>query len=156
MRLLHALLLFPLFASPVFAAGDGGDHHGRRSPEQHFSDANTTRDGKLTQAQAAEGYKTIAKSFAKIDLNHRGYVTLDDVKAWKAAKKAARQANKQAGESPAAGGRSHRGAHRRNETSALDTGALGLSTDYIVPASGDGRRIGVDFLRTPLDRSNAS
>ncbi len=109
MRLLQALLLIPLFASPVLAQaappGPAPEHPARRSAAQHFADANTTHDGRLTLQQATEGYKSIAKSFAQIDVNHRGYVTMDDIKSWRAAKKAARQAARQAagGTRPAAG-----------------------------------------------------
>ena len=99
MRLLHALLLISMLSGPVLAESAtpaSTEHHGRRSAQQHFEDANTTHDGKLTLDQATAGYKSIAKSFAQIDVNHRGYVTLGDIKAWKPAKKAARQAAKHA------------------------------------------------------------
>jgi hypothetical protein len=109
MRLHLALLLVPLLAAPLLIANGRAQtapapvasaststapNSGRRSAAQHFADANTTNDGKLTLAQAQTGYKSIAKSFADIDVNHRGYVTVDDIKAWRAAKKAARQAAK--------------------------------------------------------------
>jgi hypothetical protein len=112
LRLHHALFLIPLLGAPLLtaqsqaqtslaAAGSAAttsvstaQHHGRRSAAQHFTDANTTNDGKLTLNQAQAGYKSIAKSFAEIDINHHGYVTMDDIKAWRAAKKAARQAAK--------------------------------------------------------------
>jgi hypothetical protein len=99
MRLLHAVLLVPIFCcGPVLAetASPAAQHHGRRSAEEHFNDANTTHDGHLTLAQAEAGYKSIGKAFGEIDVKHRGYVTLEDIKAWKAAKKAARQASKHA------------------------------------------------------------
>ena len=97
MRLFHALLLIPLFCAPALAqTATPPAHHGRQTTEQHFTNANTTHDGKLTLDQATSGYKTIAKSFTQIDVNHHGYVTMDDIKAWKDAKKAARQAAKQA------------------------------------------------------------
>jgi hypothetical protein len=106
MRLLHALFLLPLLTAPVFAgttAPPGAEHHGRRSAADHFADANTTHDGRLTLDQATAGYKSIAKSFSQIDVNHHGYVTLDDIKAWRAAKKAARQAAKHAESGPVDG-----------------------------------------------------
>jgi hypothetical protein len=99
MRLLHALLLAPLlgltFLAPA-AQAKGGEHHARMSAEEHFNAANTTHDGKLTEAQAAAGYKSIARAFSEIDVNHHGYVTMDDIKTWRAAKKAARLAAKHA------------------------------------------------------------
>jgi hypothetical protein len=98
MRLLPVLLLLPLLLAPSFAqsAPAGTAHQGRRSAAEHFADANTTHDGHLTLDQATSGYKSIAKSFSKIDVAHHGYVTLEDIKAWKAAKKAARLAAKHA------------------------------------------------------------
>jgi hypothetical protein len=97
LRLHHALLLVPLLSAPVMAQtapASAPEHQGRRSAAQHFSDANTSHDGKLTLDQATSGYKSIAKSFSQIDVSHHGYVTMDDIKAWRAAKKAARQAAK--------------------------------------------------------------
>jgi hypothetical protein len=97
LRLHQALLLMPLLIGPVLAQttpASTTEHHGRRSADQHFSDANTSHDGKLTLDQATSGYKSLAKSFAQIDVGHHGYVTLDDVKTWKAAKKAAKLAAK--------------------------------------------------------------
>jgi hypothetical protein len=99
MRLFHALFLIPLLCSPVLAdavAPAAAEHHGRRSAAEHFADANTTHDGRLTLAQATSGYKSLAKSFSQIDANHHGYITIEDIKAWRAAKKAARQAAKHA------------------------------------------------------------
>jgi hypothetical protein len=100
MRLFHALLLLPLLSAPAFAGSAGpadATHHARKSAADHFADANSTHDGRLTQDQAASGYKSIAKNFSQIDVSHHGYVTMDDIQAWKAAKKAARQAAKHAG-----------------------------------------------------------
>ena len=71
-------------------------HHARRTAPEHFAAANTTHDGHLTLDQATSGYKSIAKSFQQIDVSHHGYVTMDDIKAWRAAKKAARLAAKHA------------------------------------------------------------
>jgi hypothetical protein len=99
LRLHHTLLLLPLLSAPAFAQAvtpPTAEHHGRRSADQHFSDANTSHDGHLTLDQASSGYKSIAKSFSQIDVGHHGYVTLDDIKTWKAAKKAARLAAKHA------------------------------------------------------------
>jgi|HubBroStandDraft_4_1064222.scaffolds.fasta_scaffold887137_2 hypothetical protein len=104
MRWLHALALIPLLTGPLLAGPvlaetapqAASEHHGRRSAQQHFDDANTTHDGKLTLDQATAGYKSIAKAFSQIDVNHHGYVTVDDIKAWRAAKKAARLTAKHA------------------------------------------------------------
>lgn len=49
-----------------------------------FSAANTTNDGRLTQAQAsAGGLKGVARHFDQIDADHKGYVTLQDIVAWR-------------------------------------------------------------------------
>jgi hypothetical protein len=57
-----------------------------------FAAANTTHDGRLTREQAeGGGMKVIAKNFDAIDVNHRGYVTLQDVRAFTQARRAARQ-----------------------------------------------------------------
>ncbi|MSP01919.1 MAG: hypothetical protein EXR07_12845 [Acetobacteraceae bacterium] len=148
MRLLHALLLIPLFSAPVLAQTappPAAEQHGRRSAADHFADANTTHDGRLTLAQATAGYKSIAKSFTQIDVNRRGYVTVDDIKAWKAAKKAARQAARQA--AATAGG-----APRPAPAAARDPGprASGNWTDMIVPSTLDSPQIGVDVPTAPL------
>ena len=55
-----------------------------RKFHKKFDAANTTHDGHLTLAQAQEaGLKTIATNFAAIDTEHRGYVTFNDVIAWR-------------------------------------------------------------------------
>ena len=147
MRLIHALALIPMLSAPAFAETQpGAEHHGRRGAEQHFADANTTHDGKLTLDQAASGYKSIAKSFNQIDINHHGYVTFEDIKAWRAEKKAARQAAKDAGNgvvrvSPAM----QRGGSPR---------AMGTSTDMFAP--GEKPRMGVDLPKAPLDNPHSS
>ncbi len=142
MRLFHALLLIPLLTAPAFAetaALPAAGSHARRGTEQHFADANTSRDGKLTLDQAKLGFKSIAKSFPQIDVNRRGYVTLDDIRAWKAAKKAARQAAKQGGAPPAAA------MPRQSPRAAAPP------MDRMVPIQVDGPRIGVDVPKTPLN-----
>ena len=75
MRLFHALLLIPLFTAPAFAetaAPPAAGSHARRGAEQHFADANTSHDGRLTLDQAKLGFKSIARSFPQIDVNRRG------------------------------------------------------------------------------------
>jgi hypothetical protein len=49
--------------------------------EQRFKAANTTNDNKLTREQAEKGMPRIAKNFDKIDVDHKGYITLEQVKA---------------------------------------------------------------------------
>ncbi len=50
--------------------------------EQHFEQANVTHDGHLTLEQAKTGYKSIARHFAAIDQDKKGYVTVDDIRAY--------------------------------------------------------------------------
>jgi hypothetical protein len=61
------------------------------SAREKFEAANTAHDGRLTLEQAqAGGMRGVARHFAEIDLDHKGYVTLQDIHAWKRAKHAAR------------------------------------------------------------------
>jgi hypothetical protein len=155
MRLLHALFLLPLLVGPAFAQSSeppAAEHQGRRSAAVHFSDANTTHDGRLTLDQASSGYKSIAKSFSQIDASHHGYVTMDDIKSWKAAKKAARLAAKHAAADAASGVvRPGQEIQRWLGAKALDT-----STDMIVPGQTEPRRTGVDLPTAPLDGGKSS
>jgi hypothetical protein len=48
--------------------------------EHRFKAANTTNDGKLTLDQAKAGMPKVAKNFDKIDTDHNGYVTLQQIK----------------------------------------------------------------------------
>lgn len=153
MRLFHALLLLPLCGAPAFAQSNvvpAAAHHGRRSAAQHFADANTSHDGRLTLDQATAGYKSIAKSFNQIDVAHHGYVTMDDIKAWRAAKKAARAAAKHAAADAADG------VLRPGQTHLTGAQPLRTSTDMIVPAPTEPRRTGVDLPAAPADSKNPS
>jgi hypothetical protein len=64
--------------------GQGGHGHLR----QRFAAANVTQDGRLTlqQAQAAN-WRRVAKNFYDIDVQHKGFVTVDDIRSWRAAHK---------------------------------------------------------------------
>ena len=68
----------------------------RLSWEQRFAQANTTGDGRLTLEQAKAGYVTVARHFKEIDLDAKGWVTTDDIRAWHKARRAARSAPKAA------------------------------------------------------------
>ena len=53
---------------------------------QRFRAANTTNDGRLTLEQAqAGGMNGIVRHFQQIDADHKGYVTFQDVGAWRRA-----------------------------------------------------------------------
>ena len=58
-------------------------HHARVTWENHFANANLAHDGHLTLAEANGGDALVAKHFAEIDATHRGYVTEDDIRAWR-------------------------------------------------------------------------
>ncbi len=65
----------------------------RMKMRDRFEQANTTHDGRLTlqQAQAAS-WRPVARNFAAIDRDQKGYVTLQDIKDWMRARRAARAA----------------------------------------------------------------
>ena len=65
--------------------------------DQRFEAANTTHDGKLTKDQATKAkWRTVTRGFTAIDKDKKGYVTLEDIKAYNAAKKTAKPAVKPA------------------------------------------------------------
>ena len=49
--------------------------------EERFAAADQNADGKLTLEEAKAGMPRIASSFSKIDVDKKGYVTLDQIKA---------------------------------------------------------------------------
>jgi len=65
-------------------------HHTRMTREQHFAKANTAGDGHLTLDEAKSGFPLVAKHFANIDVDGKGYVTFKDLQAWYAMRKVAR------------------------------------------------------------------
>jgi hypothetical protein len=72
----------------------------RLTTEQRFERANVTADGKLTLAQAQQRYKTIARNFSVIDRTGKGFVTIEDVRAWQESTRNARQAARMAADDP--------------------------------------------------------
>ena len=54
------------------------------SLDQRFSAANVTHDGRLTREQAGAGMPLVAQDFDAIDIDHKGYVTLPEVRAFAA------------------------------------------------------------------------
>jgi hypothetical protein len=83
MRILFALLALPLFTLSVQAQTTSKEPaHKRLTMDQHFQQANVTHDGHLTEEQAQSGYKSIARHFAAIDKDKKGYVTEDDIRAY--------------------------------------------------------------------------
>jgi hypothetical protein len=54
--------------------------------QERFAAANTTRDGKLTLAQAQAGMPRVAQHFNEIDTQKQGYVTLAQIEQFMAAR----------------------------------------------------------------------
>ena len=87
MRILLALLALPLFVVSAHAqtaatsttTKPANAHH---TMDQRFQQANVTHDGHLTADQAKTGYKSIARHFAAIDLDKKGYITEADIRAF--------------------------------------------------------------------------
>ncbi len=69
-------------ASQAEPAGKSAPAEHQAAWEKRFARANITHDGHLTLQQAKAGYVTISRSFKHIDLDGKGYVTLDDIRAW--------------------------------------------------------------------------
>ena len=58
--------------------------------QQRFESANTSRDGRLTREQAQAGMPMVARNFDAIDRDHKGYVTLPEVRRFVALQRAER------------------------------------------------------------------
>ena len=56
---------------------------------QRFATANVTHDGRLTREQAETGMPRVARNFDSIDIEHKGYVTLPEIRAFAAERRAA-------------------------------------------------------------------
>lgn len=91
MRLSLALAVLALLAVHAQAqtTPPAKPEHHRITWEQRFTQANTTHDGHLTLHQAKAGDATVARNFAAIDKDNKGYVTEDDVRAYYKAQHAA-------------------------------------------------------------------
>jgi hypothetical protein len=99
------LLACSLAATPAAAQTAGPDQGGpppaataQRQPNagaarfvERFQAANTTSDGRLTLAQAqAANMRMIVRNFDTIDAQHKGYVTLQDIQAYRQQMRATR------------------------------------------------------------------
>ena len=63
--------------------------------QKRFDAANTSHDGKLTLNQAkAAAYTRVANNFDAIDTSKKGYVTVEDIRAYNRAQRAAKRAAK--------------------------------------------------------------
>ncbi len=63
--------------------------------QQRFDAANTTHDGHLTKDQAtAAKWGYVTSSFSKIDKDHKGYVTVEDIRGYAKTKHATKTKTK--------------------------------------------------------------
>jgi hypothetical protein len=84
MRALLPLFALTLLALPAQAQTTTAPTrtHTHLTMQQRFEQANVTHDGHLTQDQAQAGYRSVARHFAAIDQNKKGYITEDDIRAY--------------------------------------------------------------------------
>lgn len=86
----------PATAAPTTAAPSTGTaakprHPRRMSLNQRFAAANVSGDGHLTRDQAdAAKWTYVSRHFDAIDKDHKGYVTIDDIRAYSKAAHASR------------------------------------------------------------------
>ncbi len=79
----------PAVAAPAAPATS----HKRMTFKQRFAAANTSHDGHLTKAQAADAKMTFTvKHFDDIDTAKKGYVTADEIDSFAKAQRATRKA----------------------------------------------------------------
>lgn len=76
--------------------GAGGEPEAPAPPyratlEERFREANVTADGQLTFAQAQRRMPSVAHEFDAIDREHKGWVSLDDIRAHQAEKRRLRR-----------------------------------------------------------------
>ena len=68
----------------------------RMTMQARFDAANTSHDGKLTLDQARAGHMPrVANNFDAIDTKKNGYVTMEDIRSFNRAQRAARHAARQ-------------------------------------------------------------
>lgn len=97
-RLLSLVILFALSVPAWAAAPQKPDavmpKPARQTWQHQFAEANLARDGHLTLGEATAGYSSVAKHFSDIDADHKGYITVEDIQAWRIVRKAARRLTK--------------------------------------------------------------
>jgi hypothetical protein len=79
----------PTAAMPAPKPAAPAHPQARQTWEERFTQANVAHDGHLTPEEAKTGYTLIAKHFNDIDVDHKGYVTENDIRAWRIMRKAA-------------------------------------------------------------------
>lgn len=93
MRRIPALLLLPLLTLPAWAKDvpkAAAQQPTHLTWQQRFAQANIAHDGHLTREEANGGYNVVAKHFDDIDAAHKGYVTENDIRAWRVMRRTAR------------------------------------------------------------------
>ncbi|SAL53030.1 hypothetical protein AWB69_05537 [Caballeronia udeis] len=65
--------------APQSAASPQRMERAMQQLQARFAAANTTHDGKLTRAQAAQGMPMVAQNFDQIDTQKAGYITLPQI-----------------------------------------------------------------------------
>jgi Ca2+-binding EF-hand superfamily protein len=75
--------LLPLFVAILMSSGlvHAQESAMDKEIDQRFALADKNKDGKLTLAEAKEGMPRIASNFSRIDVQKKGYVTLEEIKA---------------------------------------------------------------------------
>jgi hypothetical protein len=93
MRRILPFLILPLLIGPALAEEPAKTdcHPARMTWEQRFTQADLAHDGHLTLEEAKSGFPLVAKHFDDIDVDHKGYVTTNDIRAWRVMRKAARR-----------------------------------------------------------------
>ncbi|WP_428488389.1 hypothetical protein [Rhodopila sp.] len=84
-------MTLPAFADDTPAQDKPAAHHARMTWEERFTQANLAHDGHLTLEEAKHGYHAIARHFGDVDVDGKGYVTENDIRAWHASQKTARE-----------------------------------------------------------------
>lgn len=75
--------------SPPGRPGASANPGGGGGLIQRFAAANVTHDGRLTRQQAATGMPMVARNFDSIDIEHKGFVTLPEIRAFAQERRAA-------------------------------------------------------------------
>lgn len=69
-----------------YAQADADADKRDKDIEERFKAADKDHDGKLTLIEAKAGMPRIAKGFDKIDKDKKGYITVDQIKAFAASR----------------------------------------------------------------------
>lgn len=88
---LAAVLLLAAGPAPAQTEPPASARRARATLEERFREADTAGDGRLTFAQAHARMPSVAHEFDAIDKDHKGWVTLDDIRAHQAEKRRLRR-----------------------------------------------------------------